>query len=638
MCGIVGYISKKPTEFIRSNDQILEMMHLQKHRGPDDNGVCAFNLNSSDFLEVSAKEHQQIDCLFNGIAGFNRLSILDLSHNGHQPMIAPEKDVILLMNGEIYNAFEYTKELEADGYVFKSTTDTEVVLALYLKYGLDKMLRLLNGMFAMVIIDFRKATTFLVRDRFGIKPMYYISNEEVFAFSSELKSFKKLSGFEFKLDQHNLDEYLMFRGLVSGTLIEGVEVLLPGHYIQYNENKFSIHKFFDINSYNRKVKIQSYDNAKKLFVRHFSKSVQSQLISDVKIGTQLSGGIDSTLVAMTAKQYLKNNLESVSVVFEQKYFSEAEYVEQVVDKLDIVNYSFTLTANYFQNNINQITWFYEAPINHPGTIGLYKLSQEAKKYVTVLLSGEGADEIFGGYGKFQSVVNPFLNISFIKLLYGAFFRKESIKYYFSSINRAVYSSAYSTPDQIAEFYPHFNVEKAIRSRKSVYVEQSGNSFDKQVKYEFKSYLPDLLIRQDKMSMANSIENRVPFLDNTLVEKSFEISIGNLIKTRLSSQRKLKYLLKRIISDVFGDKFAYRKKIGFGIPLRSFLGRPEFKDYSFNVLLPSMEKRALFDVAKIENWIKNIETIKYQDLETLWIILAFEIWAIIYIDDEEILKN
>lgn len=633
MCGLVGYINKKTTDFIQSNEQILDMMMLQKHRGPDDSGVCAFNLDNSELLEVSETKREDLAIGYNGIVGFNRLSILDLSHNGHQPMIAPGNDVILLMNGEIYNAFDFKKELENDGYRFKSTSDTEIVLALYLKYGLEKMLELLNGMFAMVILDLRLSVTYLVRDRFGIKPMYFISNEDVFAFSSELKSFKKLRNFKFSLNEQKLDEYLMFRGLISGTLIKGIDVLLPGHYIKYSAGNYSIHEYFDINKYNRKVKVQNYNKARQVFLRYFSKSIQSQLISDVKIGTQLSGGIDSTLVTMLAKEIsANNNIDSVSVVFDEKQFTESGYIKQVVDKLGVKNYSFTLTDDYFIKHINEITWFYEAPLNHPNTVGIYKLSQEAKKYVTVLLSGEGADEVFGGYGKFRSVVNPYFSIGFLKIIYNAIFKKGSFIRHFSPVYRAVYSSAFSLPGQITEIYPRFNSEMAMQSRRSLYRAQKGSLFDRQVKYEFKSYLPDLLIRQDKMSMANSIENRVPFLDNDLVEKSFEISVRNLVKSRFSSQSRLKYLLKRIVSDVFGKNFAYRRKMGFGIPLRSFLGNPEFRDYSLDVLLPGMKDRGLFDTQIIENWLNDIQSIKYQELETLWIVLAFEIWAKTYIDD------
>lgn len=633
MCGIVGYINKDTSKDILSNRQILDMMHIQKHRGPDDDGICAFNLSTSAFDEINTKNYVEINGGYNGIAGFNRLSILDLSENGHQPMISEANEVILLMNGEIYNAFEYKYELENDGYKFKSTTDTEVVLALYLKHGLDKMLEILNGMFAMVIVDFRESATYLIRDRFGIKPMYYISSEDIFAFSSEIKSFKHLLGFNFKLNREKLDEYLMFRSVIDGTLIESIELLKPGYYLEYRSNDCRLNKYFDIDNYHRSEKKQSYKEAKKIFDTYFQKSVQSQLMSDVRLGTQLSGGIDSTLVAMYAiKANESNKMESVSVVFDEKEFSEEKYIKTVTDNLNIKSHCFTLDKEYYFNQIERITWFYESPINHPNTIGIYKLSQEAKKHVTVLLSGEGADEVFGGYGKFKYITNPFLSTDFLHNVYDFICRGKKLQAFMSATYRAILSSAFASPELIKKAFPTYNFELSVKSRVKLYKELKGDFFDKQIKYEFKSYLPDLLIRQDKMSMANSIENRVPFLDNNLVEMSFGISKRNLIKSKFSSTKKLKFLLKNIVAERFSADFAFRKKMGFGIPLRKFMAEKQFQEYINNTLLPGIKKRQLFNADYIEGLVSNLESISFPEIEILWIVLSFEIWAQVGLDD------
>ena len=190
---------------------ILNMLRVQKHRGPDDSGIRAFSLTSGESVELNIQEPEAISGTFEGVLGFNRLSILDLSLNGHQPMVSPDGKVLLALNGEIYNAFDFKNELQEWGFRFKSTSDTEIVLALYLRYGFEGMLERLNGMFAIVIVDLGKAEILITRDRFGIKPMYYIFSAETFAFSSEFKSFRFVENFNFNLDPDQVDEYLLFR-------------------------------------------------------------------------------------------------------------------------------------------------------------------------------------------------------------------------------------------------------------------------------------------------------------------------------------------------------------------------------------------------------------------------------------------
>ena len=236
MCGIAGYINlnSKP---IKDTSIILNMLRAQKHRGPDDSGINAFSLYSRESISIEPDKIHSLSNGFEGILGFNRLSILDLSKNGHQPMASPDGRVILMLNGEIYNAFDYTKELIQWGYRFKSTTDTEVVLALYLKYGFEEMLMKLNGMFSIVITDLTKRTLYITRDRFGIKPMYYINSGEYFAFSSELKSFRFLDEFKFQLNEENIDEFLIFRNNLKGTLFSGIHELAPGYSLVYQPGK-----------------------------------------------------------------------------------------------------------------------------------------------------------------------------------------------------------------------------------------------------------------------------------------------------------------------------------------------------------------------------------------------------------------
>jgi asparagine synthase (glutamine-hydrolysing) len=636
MCGIAGYINTKSGPITDSNS-IISMLKIQKHRGPDDSGIVMFNLGAGDFQEISVEEPRSVESKFDGVIGFNRLSILDLSINGHQPMASPDKRVYLAFNGEIYNAFDYKEELQQWGYRFRSSTDTEIVLALYLKYGIDGLLDRLNGMFAIAIIDLGRHEIIISRDRFGIKPMYFTLTDKVFAFSSELKSFRYIENFNFRIDLDQLDEYLLFRNNIQGTLYEDILTLPPGYYLTYSHKEgINEKQYFDINCNSRVVKdyddIEFYEREVKTWL---SKSVDSQLMSDVKLGCQLSGGIDSTLVTWLANRSSnKGKFEAVSIIFNENNFSEERYINRVVDNLMIPSHKFLLDHNYFIDNIEKVTWHLEEPINHPNTVAIYKLSQLAKEHVTVLLSGEGADEIFGGYGRFYDISYPFQSRRLLHEIKCALRDPAGLSDYFNHEYRAVLATAFLTPSLAKKLRSGFSKEKAICNRRAFYRTLSGSLFDRQIKYEINTYLPALLIRQDKMSMAHSIENRVPFLDNEVVKNSFTIPEKHLLLRKSpEGYNNEKYLLKKLTSRVFGDDFAFRKKMGFGIPLKDFLLRTRFNEYLNDKVLPGIQDRGLFNHRIVSEWLSNIHNINYLELEALWVVVAFEVWASIYLDNK-----
>ena len=408
--------------------------------------------------------------IMKAVLGFNRLSILDLSVNGHQPMASPDEKVLLTMNGEIYNAFDYKKELTDWGYRFKSTTDTEIVLALYLKYGFRGMIDRLNGMFAIVIADLREGRLYIVRDRFGIKPMYYHSSPDILAFSSELKSFRYLENFKFQLDESQLSEFMIFRNNVKGTLFKGIHSLEPGHFLSFSHDEgLKKERYFNINDYSRNNKLETnLDSTGKELEQCLGISVNSQLMSDVKLGCQLSGGVDSSLVTWLAnKNSDKGQFESVSIVFDDPRFSEEKYIDQVAEQLKIDAHKFDLSPSYYLRNIEKATWNFEAPINHPNTIGIYLLSQRAKEYVTVLLSGEGADEVFGGYSRFYDVNFPYFNRRFLSEIKNNSFNPFQILKYFNSSNRAIMATAYMRPDLASKLYGDLDLAAALYEREQL---------------------------------------------------------------------------------------------------------------------------------------------------------------------------
>lgn len=634
MCGITGYINRNEKP-LSNTHTIIKMLQVQKHRGPDDSGIRAFNLKNKESIELSTHKEVEVESRFNGLLGFNRLSILDLSYNGHQPMASSDGKVILTLNGEIYNAFDFKSELIQWGFHFKSTSDTEIVLALYLRYGIEGLLTRINGMFAIIIADLEKSTLYVARDRYGIKPMYYISNDKIFAFSSELKSFKHIENFTFELEDDQLDEYLLFRNNLYGTLYKSIQSLEPGHLLIYQEEQDLVKKqFFNINNYKRAKKesddLDLYENKVEQWL---AKSVKSQLISDVKLGCQLSGGIDSSLVTWLANNKShKGSVEAVSIILNDPKYSEEKYINQVAENLGILSHKFLLDSKYYIENIEKATWHLELPINHPNTIGIYRLSQLAKEYVTVLLSGEGADEVFGGYQRFYDIVYPFRMRKILREIKKCRNDPFNLVQYLDADYRAIMATSFMKSDMAKKLYPEFHRKKAFHNREQLYQSLSGSLFDRQVKYEMITYLPDLLVRQDKMSMAHTIENRVPFLDNEVVENSFLIPEEYLlIKKNQTIYNTEKYLLKKIIARNFGNDFAFRNKMGFGIPLREFFSNDEFNEYLNDKILPNIIKRGLFNNKMLKCWISDIQGLNHQELDALWVIVSFEIWANLYLD-------
>ena len=629
MCGLTGYVNLYRNTI--SSKVIKQMLEVQRHRGPDDNGVVFINKDIDGLLESSLSfDEYNTDAAI--VLGFNRLSIQDLSHNGHQPMLNESKDIVLMLNGEIYNAFDYKETLEERGYHFKSKSDTEVVLHLYQEYGIEQMAQMLNGMFAIVIFDLGLKKLFLLRDRFGIKPLYVIQNRDYFAFSSELKSFKYLPEFRFELDQSQLDEYLIFRNNINNTLFKGIKNIDQGSILSFDliTNDVSVSRYFDINKVDSITSNGiSYDN----LLESIKRAVGSQMISDVKLGTQLSGGIDSSLVTHYSKQLTKDRqLETVSIIFDNPKYSEESYIDLIAAKEKVKSNKYNLDKDFYINNLYDATWHFEHPINHPNTIGIYLLSKQAKNHVTVLLSGEGADELFGGYDTYSKLFGmSFLARGFLsKVKSNTNNLFTFLKYNSTKKGRMLTSYSFGQSDLAKKIYKSFKFKKAIKQRELILNSINGSAFTRQRKFDFMAYLPDLLMRQDKMSMAHSIENRVPYLDNNLVDLAFNVPEEWLIK-RVNNQYIGKHVLKQISEELYGKEFTYRRKAGFGIPLKEFFQSSAFTNLWTDRILPGMKKRSIFEVVVVKKWYQSISKLSNKEIEMLWIAISFEIWAQQYLD-------
>jgi len=636
MCGFVGYVNKNMDQI--DSNMIKSMMKLQEHRGPDDSGLTLFSSNGKNSLSYNQNELKNFhskDNKFklNGGIGFNRLSVIDVSKNGHQPMANKDKSIYIMFNGEIYNAFQLKNELIDKNYNFKSKTDTEIILALYEKYGLEFTLKKLNGMFAICILDLKKNQIFLARDRFGIKPIYYIFNEKFFSFSSELKSFLAINNFQFKLNKEHLSEYFIFRYLAPpNTLVSGVNLLQPGEYVIFKDNEIKKKIYFDCQNFDKEI--DNEDNKLEVLEEKLKLSVKSQLMSDVNLGCQLSGGIDSSLITLFAKKFTKK-LETFSILFEDKKLSEESYIKKVINELDLMNFSSEFDYKNFYNDLCDSIWSFDAPLSQINSVGIFNLAKLAKSRVKVLLSGEGADEIHGGYPRFTRFIffNLLNNILKKKLLPFSIVSKKFKIFEYNKIFSLdsndiiiLLSSVHSFKD-ISNLVPKVDLVVGLDSRRKMINKINLPNKQKSIIYEMKTYMHDLFIKQDKMTMAHSIENRVPFLDNDLVNYSVSyLTNSNFDYSYFSNVTKnTKKYLKQISTKYFGKKFSYRTKSGFTFPLRKILKDNHFRKPIEEEIIPKINSSKLYNFKKILKIWTNIDSSSSSEIELLFSIITFEIW-------------
>lgn len=617
MCGIVGFINKE-NKIGNEKEIIKNMLDVQRHRGPDDSGIEKFELNNK----------------YNGYLGFNRLSILDLSMNGHQPMYNCTKDIVIAFNGEIYNAFDLKDKLIEKGYEFRSKTDTEVLLHLYEEYGIEDMLPLITGMFAFVIIDTRKNKIYAARDRMGEKPFYYYRTDNVILFASEIKTFYKHPSFAAKINENVLDEYFIYR-YVSGneTLLQGVKTLEPSCYMELEFEREEIKKYY---CQKVRVKRKSHVECRKKLEKELRESTQRQLISDVPVGIMLSGGIDSSLVAKYASE--QSNLQSFSVVFDNPEYSEEKWIDFISEKLQIKENKYKISEKSFLDNFIKCVWHCDFPLNHPNSLGVYLLCARAKEKVTVLLGGEGADELLGGYG------NATLSCTdlFLRRCTRSFYDRLHLRKRFNKFSEDkfdydttyVLNSAYSNKRQVLELRPGADISAVIKKRVNILNNISGNNWHKYSEYDQKTYLVDILNRVDKMSMASSMEVRCPFLDKGVTDCVRTFRTNLLVLPSFRKKRIVyngKKLLKEIAKKNFGENFTYREKMGWPMPLKEYFLKEPMKGFIENQLLPGMERRQIVNMLPVRDWWKNLEKLTVREVETLWIAISFETWAQIFID-------
>lgn len=542
MCGFVGFCSKN----VKDKNVIKEMNNQIIHRGPDSDGY-----------------YFDKDVNF----GFRRLSIIDL-HEGSQPILNEGGDIAIIFNGEIYNYQELREDLVAKGYKFKTHTDTEVILHGYEEYGEEGILAKLRGMFAFTIWDSKKEKLFGARDHFGIKPYYYALLDGDLLFGSEVKSFLKYPKFKKAVNEKALKHYLVFQyNPLEETFFKGVKKLRPGHYYVYENGKMEIKTYYNLTL---DYKDMTFDEAVGKIEKEVEESVKYHKISDVEVGSFLSGGVDSSYVVATALPD-----KTFSVGFDNKGFNETMYAKELSDSLGIKNFAKLITPDEFFEGINKVQYYSDEPHANLSSVPLYFLSKLASEQVKVVLSGEGADELFAGYNEYADAlpqrIYRKLPFSLRHKLYMKYkdrkhFRGQTIILkYGQKVEDRYIGPAEIMTDELANSLVTSKYKNSETSRdltKKYYDEvKNMDDVSKRLYLDMKMWIvEDILLKADKMTMANSIELRVPLLDKKMWELARTIPVKHKVHNEIT-----KYSFRTAAKNKLPEDWAKRRKLGFVVP-------------------------------------------------------------------------
>lgn len=634
MCAIAGILDSNEKIDISVLETMQRALH---HRGPDDSGLETFSLDDG--------RHSYLSNV--GVA-FDRLSIRDLSLAGHQPMFTKDNSAMIAFNGEIYNSEEIRLQLIKEGYKFESDSDTEVLINLYHCYGIDRALSILDGMFAICIVDFRSNELFLVRDRIGEKPLYIYQDNHKLLFASEYKAFYAHPEFKAEIDESAVDEYFMFR-YTSGeqTFLKGVRNLAPGSYLRVSTDGISHHIYWTLPDCRESGK--SFNECKEDFNNLLKKSIQRRLISNRPIGCQLSGGVDSSYLCYVIKHDFQQSLKTYCITFDNKEFSEEPYIDYVTEKLDLRTEKLKFKSKDLIRYWEKSTWFFEAPMNHEGTLALCNLNEEASKDVTVMLCGDGPDECLGGYSRAYEMALKLYNKPFTKLGAKLWLRniKQKLRNFSSpptqkcnSLNDFYIRQSQWIKDELfKQLRPkeHDAIRQVYDKRKKILQAQSGKGLRKYLNYEINTYMQDILMRSDKISMAASIELRVPYLMPELLEYIQTVPDEFFVDVKQNANYGTKTLLKSLCCDAFGEEFTYRSKMGLSFPFIDYFSDRSMREFIEKEILPSINKRNIVDFPyvmsiwnEIPHW-KETNDYDWRVLHMMWCVFSFEIWAKMYID-------
>ena len=616
MCGISGFIG----DFAESN--LEKMNSIMVHRGPDDSGTY--------FKHNVGLAHR-------------RLSIIDIE-GGHQPMSNEDNTIWIVFNGEIYN-FQDLHRKHLGNHKLRTRSDTEVILHLYEEYG-ENCIEHLRGMFAFAIWDENRRKLLIARDRFGIKPLYYANTPKGFIFASELKALLETETIPRKIDNDALNSYLAFRYVPgSRTMIAGVSKLEPAHYLIYQNKKLSIRQYWDLDFHKDRNKDEDYYS--RNLTELLKESIEMRLISEVPLGAYLSGGLDSSFMVGLMSQVATEPVKTFTAGFDGGWHDESSYADLVADVFH-TDHRLLKTKPDALGVLKKVIWHLDEPLADAATIPTFLLSELTKKYVTVILSGEGADELLAGYDKYKYMFyaekySPAFCSPMFLFFSNIFQKNIKVQRAFNLLsakdrNLATYLdfvSVFSNQEKQLLLgaklnglkQRHGEPEKIIN--KYLFDDPKGGDFlDRLMYLDIRTWLPnDVLLKNDKMTMAHSLEARVPFLDHKLAE--FLITIPNKFKLKGLVE---KHILRKAMKGLIPDRIINRKKHGFTVPIAEWM-QNGLKEYVTNLLsrerINSMGFWNFEYIEKLMEQNLNNEFYKRQ----LWTIVTFEIWHKIFIEQE-----
>ena len=627
MCGILGVASASGIPI--PPETIEKMRDTMAHRGPDDTGIY-----TDPYITLAHR----------------RLSIIDLG-GGHQPMSNPEKTVWVIHNGEIYNFRDIRKELEAEGFSFQTKSDTEVIIRAYEKWGLHCAEKL-HGIFAFAVWDAPRKRLFLARDRLGIKPLFYASTPRRFYFASEIKSFLEDPAFDRAIDPSAVDAYLTFGYIPApDTIFKNVKKLMPAHYLVWENGAVKTERYWRFAprpeaADGEKSETEWLDEFRDVFRR----AVSRQMVSDVPLGAFLSGGIDSSLVVRMMSEVSKTPVRTFTIGFGAGRMSETPYAKIVAERFKTDHHELQVKTESMEEILPRLVWHLDEPFADSSIIPTYYMSKITREKVTVALSGDGGDELFAGYTRHQGEklserfrrLPAWVRSGVVSALKTPSAQRTAqlrrLQHVLSNAEIG-FITRYRNKEMLSQEIDHrILYSQAFRTvagqgaaegqldELATYTSAAG-SIDRLTVFDLEFHLPNkMLVKVDKMSMASSLEVRVPFLDEMVVEAS----------SRIPSRLKLKgfttqYLLRKLASEVLPREIFKRKKQGFGIPLQSWF-RGQLTSYAREMLLDTKTiSRGYFDRKALSDLLGDHETRRLDHGRMIFGLIVFELWNRVFID-------
>lgn len=609
MCGITGIFYNDSQRRV-DETVLLSMRDSMVHRGPDDAGL---------FID--------------GALGFahRRLSIVGLS-TGHQPMSNSDGSLVIVFNGEIYNYPALKQQMMDKGYSFRTESDTEVIIHLYAEYGKD-CVHHLNGMFAFAIWDRDSQQLFMARDRLGVKPFYYAEVDGAILFSSEIKALFEYPGFSPACNQDSVYEYFLFRAVTGErTLFEGVKSILPGHHMIVSRGGGQVVEQYWDAQHQGPTAALSIDDARDQLESLLDDAVRIRLMSEVPLGTFCSGGVDSSLVTALAARAIGQPVNTFSVGFHEADFDETRYAQMVSKQYETSHHELKVDSAEFSRLLPELIHLNDEPLNFSNSIHIYAISKLAKEFVTVVLTGEGADELFLGYPRYQIprlaqsikrlslIASPLLKLaSSLKNDH----RLEKLSYYLNSDMKDVIqrNSATSRIESVTAVLRK-DLPQILPYRDQVY--EQSRSLDHVLStmslQDQKTYLVSILNRQDKMSMGASVEARVPFLDYRMAEFANSLPASTRIKGFNT-----KMLVKQVAEKYLPREVIYRRKSGFGVPLAQWFRNEKGLGGLAEQYIRAGGYEEFLDPAAMQTMLQQHKSQQADHSEILWTALNFMIW-------------